>query len=66
MTADKWRINRGRGESNGPRNRLKKPATSKFLWWPGAGSNRRPSAFQVGGIATDLWFICVCASYAPH
>jgi integrase len=34
--------------------------------WPGAGSNRRPSAFQADEIATDLRFICVCASYAPH
>lgn len=25
--------------------------------WPGAGSNRRPSAFQADGIATDLRFI---------
>ena len=34
--------------------------------WPGPGSNRRPSAFQADEIATDLRFICACASYAPH
>jgi hypothetical protein len=27
-----------------------------FSWWPGAGSNRRPSAFQADEIATDLRF----------
>ena len=36
-----------------------KPVNSKFPWWPGAGSNRRPSAFQAEGEVRSETFVLV-------
>jgi hypothetical protein len=44
--ADKRRINRDFGGLVSRGLEANRPVTCDFLWWPGPGSNRRPSAFQ--------------------
>jgi hypothetical protein len=45
---------------------LKTAIDLRESWWPGPGSNRRPSAFQVGRIAADLRFNSAHASNAAR